>query len=326
MSRRALITAALLLLAPLSLLYALTVGSVPLSLPEVWRALTSDTGTHTTLVLELRLPRALAGFAVGGMLALAGALLQVLLRNPLADPYVLGVSGGASVSMLLALLLGAGSLSAGVAGFAGAMVSMLLVFGLSRLGGPWTQTRLLLTGVVLATGWGACISLLLALTPSAQLQGVVFWLLGDLSAATHSGGGIGVLLTGLAAAWVLARPLNVLARGEAVAATLGERPERLRLMIYFLASLLTAVAVSIAGSIGFVGLIVPHLLRLLAGADHRYVLPNAALLGGSFLVVADTLARAAFAPMQLPAGVFTALIGVPVFLIILTRSTSGRAR
>ncbi len=326
MSRRALITAALLLLAPLSLLYALTVGSVPLSLPEVWRALTSDTGTHTTLVLELRLPRALAGFAVGGMLALAGALLQVLLRNPLADPYVLGVSGGASVSMLLALLLGAGGLYAGVAGFAGAMVSMLLVFGLSRLGGPWTQTRLLLTGVVLATGWGACISLLLALTPSAQLQGVVFWLLGDLSAATHSGGGIGVLLAGLAAAWLLARPLNVLARGEAVAATLGERPERLRLMIYFLASLLTAVAVSIAGSIGFVGLIIPHLLRLLAGADHRYVLPNAALLGGSFLVVADTLARTAFAPMQLPAGVFTALIGVPVFLVILTRSTSGRAR
>ena len=326
MSRRALITAALLLLAPLSLLYALTVGSVPLSLPEVWRALTSDTGTHTTLVLELRLPRALAGFAVGGMLALAGALLQVLLRNPLADPYVLGVSGGASVSMLLALLLGAGGISAGVAGFAGAMVSMLLVFGLSRLGGPWTQTRLLLTGVVLATGWGACISLLLALTPSAQLQGVVFWLLGDLSAATHSGGGIGVLLAGLAAAWVLARPLNALARGEAVAATLGERPERLRLMIYFLASLLTAVAVSIAGSIGFVGLIIPHLLRLLGGADHRYVLPNAALLGGSFLVIADTLARTAFAPMQLPAGVFTALIGVPVFLVILTRSTSGRAR
>jgi len=327
MSRRALITGTLLLLTPLSLLYALTLGSVSLSLPDVWRALTSDTGTHTTLVLELRLPRALAAFAVGGMLALAGALLQVLLRNPLADPYVLGVSGGASVSMLLALLLGAGGLYAGAAGFAGAMVSMLLVFGLSRLGGPWTQTRLLLTGVVLATGWGACISLLLALTPSAQLQGVVFWLLGDLSAATtHSGGGIGVLLAGLLVALALARPLNVLARGETVAATLGERPERLRLAIYFLASLLTAVAVSIAGSIGFVGLIIPHLLRLLGGADHRYVLPAAALLGGSFLVVADTLARTAFAPMQLPAGVFTALIGVPVFLLILTRATSGRAR
>lgn len=324
MNRRIVITSALLMLAPLSLLYALAAGSVPLSIGEMLHALATDTGTHTTLVRELRLPRALAAFAVGGMLALAGALLQVLLRNPLADPYVLGVSGGAAVAMLLALLLGASGLYAGGAGFVGATVSMFLVFGLSHLGGPWTQTRLLLTGVVLATGWGACISLLLALTPSAQLQGVVFWLLGDLSAATHPGIGIAVLVVGLTMALAFARPLNVLARGETVAATLGERPERMRLAIYFLASLLTAIAVSMAGSIGFVGLIIPHALRLLGGADHRYVLPNAVLLGGGFLVLADTLARSAFAPMQLPAGVFTALIGVPVFLLILNRT--GRAR
>ena len=321
MTRRTLVTGALLLLTPLSLLYALTAGSVPLSVGELLRALAADTGTPTTVVLELRLPRALAGFAVGGMLALAGALLQVLLRNPLADPYVLGISGGASVATLLALLLGASGLYAGVAGFVGASASMFLVFGLSRIGGPWTQTRLLLTGVVLATGWGACVSLLLALTPSTQLHGVVFWLLGDLSAATHPGVGIVLLVIGLGVALIYARPLNVLARGETVAATLGEQPQRLRLVVYFLASLLTAVAVSMAGSIGFIGLIVPHALRLLGGADHRYVLPNAVLLGGSLLVLADTFARSAFAPIQLPAGVFTALIGVPAFLLILTRAT-----
>lgn len=313
------------MLAPLSVLYAVTAGSVSLSLGESLRALVGDAGTASTLVHELRLPRAVAAFTVGGMLALAGALLQVLLRNPLADPYVLGVSGGASVAMLLALLLGATEFYASTFGFFGAAVSMFLVFGLSRVGGPWTQTRLLLTGVVLATGWGACISLLLALTPSAQLQGVVFWLLGDLSVATHPYIGIAVLIAGLGAALVVARPLNVLARGETVAAALGERPERLRLAIYFLASFLTAVAVGMAGSIGFVGLIIPHVLRLLGGADHRYVLPNATLLGGSFLVLADTLARTALAPMQLPAGVFTALIGVPVFLYILTRAGQRRA-
>lgn len=325
MGRRTfIITVALLLLAPLSLLYALTAGSVPLSTGELLRALAADTGTHTTLVLELRLPRALAAFAVGGMLALAGALLQVLLRNPLADPYVLGISGGASVAMLLAILLGASPLYAGAAGFLGATTSTFLVFGLSRIGGPWTQTRLLLTGVVLATGWGACVSLLLALTPSAQLHGVIFWLLGDLGAANHGGMGMAVLAMGIAIALKFARPLNVLARGEAVAATLGERPERLRLAIYFLASLLTAVAVSMAGSIGFVGLVIPHLLRLAGGSDHRYLLPSSVLLGGSFLVTADTLARTAFAPMQLPAGVFTALIGVPVFLLILSRAPRAR--
>lgn len=324
MTRRSWITGALLLLAPLSLLYALSAGSVPLTIAELLQAMRGDGGTNTTVVLELRLPRAAAAFAVGGMLALAGALLQVLLRNPLADPYVLGVSGGASVAMLLALLLGASGGYASIIGFAGASVSMFLVFGLSRLGGPWTQTRLLLTGVVLATGWGACISLLLALTPGAQLQGVVFWLLGDLSAIPRPGVGLWVLAAGLALALMFARPLNVLARGETVAATLGERPQRLRLIIYFLASLLTATAVSLAGSIGFVGLIIPHLLRLLGGADHRYVLPNAVLLGGSFLVLADTLARTLLAPMQLPAGVFTALIGVPVFLFVLTRSDVGR--
>ena len=256
------------------------------------------------------------------MLALAGALLQVLLRNPLADPYILGISGGAAVAALISILLGLGSVWVSGNAFLGALVSMFLVFSLSRTGGAWTQGRLLLTGVVIAAGWGALISLILAVTPGTQLQGMLFWLLGDLGQARQFGFGLIVLMVGLVLSLWLARSLNLLARGETVAQALGERPVRLRILVYFIASLLTATAVTLAGSVGFVGLIIPHILRLLGLADHRYLLPNAVLLGGSFLVVADTLARSLFAPIQLPVGVLTALLGVPVFLYLLSRTLS----
>jgi iron complex transport system permease protein len=243
----------------------------------------------------------------------------VLLRNPLADPYVLGISGGAAVATLLSMLagLGAGWLRGNA--FLGAMLSMLIVFGLSRAGAAWTQNRLLLTGVVVAAGWGAVISLILAMAPAAQVQGMLFWLIGDLSYASQPGVAITALVIGLAVSLWLARPLNLLMRGENVAATLGENPARLRLMIYLLASLLTAMAVTLAGSIGFVGLIIPHILRLAGGSDHRFLLPASVLFGGGFLTVADTLARSGAAPMQLPVGVLTALLGVPVFLFLLAR-------
>ncbi len=322
MNRRLALTLVLLAFAPLSVLLALRYGSVDTDWATVWRALrgTAD-GTVATAILDLRLPRALAAFAVGGMLALAGTLLQVLLRNPLADPYVLGISGGAAVAALGALLLGLGGLWVSGGAFAGALVAMFLVFGLSRAGGAWTSNRLLLTGVVLAAGFGALVSLLLALAPQAPLAGMVFWLLGDLGYSRAPGAGLAVLAAGLVAAFLLARPLNLLARGETVAATLGENPARLRLAVYFLASLLTATAVTLGGAIGFVGLVVPHLLRLLTGADHRFLLPQSVLLGGGFLAAADTLARNVVAPLQLPVGVLTALLGVPVFLYLLTRTS-----
>ncbi|BAU47730.1 ABC transporter permease [Sulfurifustis variabilis] len=322
MRRPLAITLLLLAAAPLSILIALAAGSVSLSLDQLWTALASDApGVARTVVLELRLPRALAALAVGGMLGLAGALLQVLLRNPLADPYVLGISGGAAVGALLAIALGAAGVLVGGAAFAGAIASMLLVFGLARAGGAWTQSRLLLTGVVLAAGWGACVSLLLAISPAMQVQGMVFWLLGDLGYAREPAAGLVVLVSGLALAMLYARPLNLLARGERVAAALGERPAHLRVLVYFLASLLSAVAVTLAGSIGFVGLVVPHLLRLLGLTDHRWLLPNTVLLGGALLVIADALARTVLAPVQLPVGVLTALIGVPAFLYLLARAT-----
>lgn len=319
--RRLWLSALLLLAAPLSLLFALRFGSLDTDWTALWQALAGAApDLASAAILELRLPRAIAAFSVGGMLALSGSLLQVLLRNPLADPYILGISGGAAAAALSALLLGLSGFWVNTGALAGALLSMVLVFGLSRTGGAWTSNRLLLTGVVIAAGWGALVSLLLALAPTAPLQGMIFWLLGDLSYSRTPALGVFMLAAGLVVAFVFARPLNLLARGEIVAATLGENPARLRLVIYLLASLLTATAVTLAGSIGFVGLVIPHLLRLLIGTDHRFLLPNTVLLGGSFLTVADTLARSVVAPIQLPVGVITALIGVPVFLYLLART------
>jgi iron complex transport system permease protein len=302
---------------------ALLVGSIAVDSPTVLRALLGDTtDANATIVRELRLPRALAAFAVGGLLAVAGALMQVLLRNPLADPYVLGISGGAAVGALAAMLAGIAALVSAAA-FAGALVSTLLVFGLARAGGaraPWTAARLLLTGVVVAAGWGAVIALLLTIAPDAQVKGMLFWLLGDLSVTPHALPALATLAVVLAGAFALARDLNVLALGEDVASALGVAVPRVTLALYVLAALATAAAVTTAGSVGFVGLVVPHALRLVIGNDQRALLPAAALAGGALLVLADTLARSVVAPVQLPVGVITALVGVPVFLYLLGKS------
>ena len=310
----------LIVLAPLSLLLALSVGSVDTDAATLWAVLSGQgDGLAQTLVLELRLPRALSAFATGALLALAGTLMQVLLRNPLADPYILGISGGAAVAALLSMLLGlSGAWLAGNA-FIGAAITVALVFGLAHGRGAWTPTRLLLTGVVVAAGWGAVISFILAITPGRDLPGMLFWLMGDLSHAPPPLAGLLVTALGLLACLPLARDLNVLARGELAASSLGVAVPRLRLALYLLASLFTATAVTIAGSIGFVGLVIPHLLRLLGLTDHRRLLPAAVLSGGSLLVLADTLARTALAPQQLPVGVITALLGVPLFLYLLNR-------
>jgi len=317
-----------LVLAPLvaagaaSLLFAVATGSVPVPWEDLWKVLRGDTASpHYSLVIDLRLPRALTAFACGGMLALAGALMQVLLRNPLADPYILGVSGGAAVGALLVLLAGLGGLWLTSGAFLGAMLSMLLVFALAHGHGAWTPMRLLLTGVVVAAGWGAVTSLILSLSPDTTLRSMIFWLLGDLSQASHPVLGMTVLGAGLLAALASARGLNVLVHGELKARTLGIGVSQLRLRLYLLASLLTAVAITIAGNIGFIGLIVPHLVRLTVSHDHRVLLPAATLLGAILLVIADTLARSAFSPHQLPVGVMTALIGVPLFLYLLRRSS-----
>lgn len=304
----------------LSVVFAIAQGSISLSPYAVWQALLGQgSGLNQTLVLELRLPRVMAGFATGGLLAVAGALMQILLRNPLADPYVLGISGGASVAALAAILLGiSGVLMSGMA-FIGAVFSSLLVFGLSvRLGSTATM-RLLLTGVVIAAGWGALITLMLALAPPYKIPGMLYWLMGDLSYAGTPWLAWLVLVPVCLILMPLGRSLNVLARGPLQAAALGVNVKRLEQWVFVLASLLTAIAVTTAGSVGFVGLVVPHMLRMVLGNDQRLILPASALAGGCLVTLADTLARTVIAPEQLPVGVITALIGVPIFLYLLQR-------
>jgi iron complex transport system permease protein len=320
--RRALLVLALLaFLSVTSVLVAVAAGSVALPLGEVYAALAGSDTPGSAIVLDLRLPRALAGFACGGLLALAGALMQVLLRNPLADPYVLGISGGAGVGALSAMLLGLAGFGIATFSFGGALAAMFLVFGLAHGDGSWTQTRLLLTGVVVAAGCGAVIALLLTLAPEQKLHGMLFWLMGDLSLVADPKPALAVLAVGILATLPFARELNLLARGAEQAAALGVAVTGLRRVVYVVASLMTAVAVTTAGSIGFVGLVVPHLVRLAIGNDQRLLLPASVLAGGSLLVLADTLARTIVAPIQLPVGVLTALIGVPVFLYLLGRKT-----
>jgi len=312
---------ALLLLTLLAFGISLALGSSSLSLHELWTALLGGgSDFDRTVVMQLRLPRSINAFAVGGLLALAGALMQVLLRNPLADPYILGVSGGAAVGALGAFLAGLAGIWVNGGAFLGALLSTLLVFALAHGRGGWTPTRLLLTGIAVAAGWGALISLLLVLGTDASLHSMIFWLMGDFS---YQSGGLltlAVLALGLAGCWPFARQLNVLARGETLAEALGIAVRPLSIAIYIVASLFTAIAVTEAGAIGFVGLVVPHMFRMLAGGDHRRLLPGAVLLGGCLLLLADTLARTLAEPRQLPVGVVTAALGVPLFLYLLNRA------
>jgi iron complex transport system permease protein len=318
--RRALLVLALLASGGLaSFAAALAVGSLQVPISDVVAALLGQPVDNAAIVLDLRLPRALAGFACGGLLALAGALMQVLLRNPLADPYVLGISGGAGVGAMIAILLGLSVAGLNGLAFLGALGAMLIVFGLAHGDGAWTQTRLLLTGVIVAAGCGALVALMLSIAPEHKLRGMLFWLMGDLSQTGAPWIALAILVSALGAAMPFARELNLLARGHDTAQALGVDVKRLRYTVYAIASLVTAVAVTSAGSIGFVGLVVPHLVRLVIGNDQRLLLPASVLAGGALLTLADTLARTIVAPQQLPVGVLTALIGVPVFLFLLAR-------
>jgi len=271
-------------------------------------------------LLELRAGRALTAFVTGGALALAGVMMQSLLRNPLADPYILGISSGASVGALLALLLMCASTTVDAAALAGAVaVSMLLYWfarrdmrgGVAAEGGAST---LLLTGVILSSACIALVTLMLSIAPEGRLRSMVFWMIGDLSGAPLRALPWIVLAAALIYALRSARAMNVLALHADAAGTLGIRVGALRKGLFFVSGLLTASAVTSAGSIGFVGLIIPHACRFAFGPDHRVLIPAAVLGGGSFLVLCDTLARTVVAPTQLPVGAITALIGAPVFL------------
>jgi iron complex transport system permease protein len=303
-----------------SLLAALASGSFPIRFASIVDSVVFPApGLVHDIVWNLRAPRAFAAFACGALLALAGTLLQVLLRNALADPYILGVSAGASLGALLAITAGAGAAAMNASAFAGAAAAIVIVFGLSYRTGDWNVYRLLLTGVVLSAGLSALISLTLVLAPDAQLKGMLFWLMGDLS---QSGSPLHawLILTVLGALGLAASlKLDLLAIGDLKARALGVAVTPLQIAVFLASAIATVTAVVLGGAIGFIGLIAPHAIRLAGVAHHRALIPLSMLLGGSLLTIADTAARTAWAPQQLPVGIFTALIGVPAMLFLLGR-------
>ena len=310
--------AVLLLLAAAVFVGSLLVGSAELSPARILAALLgSGDSVARSVALAVRLPRTLAAFGVGSLLALAGVLLQALFRNPLADPFVLGVSGGAAVGALLAMIAGAAMLGIQGSAVAGAVVAVVIVHLLARSGGT---TRLLLTGVVLASACGAGVTVLLSVADASRLRGMVFWLAGDLEWAVDPWVSAVTALFAVAFAIVMARPLNVLAAGELRARSVGMKLEAWRSFVFVGCAALTAVAVVSAGTVGFVGLITPHIVRLaFRTSDHRVVAPASALLGGTLLACADVAARTVVAPRQLPVGAIMALVGAPLFIALLRR-------
>jgi len=305
---------------------AILIGAVALSPGEVWSALWGGTNeTNGTIVRDLRVPRVVAAALIGGALGVAGALLQGLLRNPLADPYVTGTSAGASLAAVLAIALGGVTLPAvlPLAAFVGAIAAATVVWRLASLGGRTTVLTVLLAGVILSSFAAGIVTLLLVASDrlALRLRAVLGWLLGGVSVTDRA-----ELLTaavivgaGTVVAIALARRLDAFAFGEETAATLGIDVERTTLAVLGVTALLTGAAVALGGVIGFVGLIVPHALRPFFGAPHARLVPACFLLGATTLVIADIAARVVLAPAELPVGVITGLVGGPFFLVLLLR-------
>lgn len=314
----------LALLAAAAIVLGLVVGASGLGPLEAWRALFDPEAPGSAIVRQLRAPRVLLAFGVGGSLAVSGAALQALIRNPLADPYLLGLSGGAGVGAVVAMALRLpGVWAVPLAAFAGALGAVALVYRLSAVVGRRLDPRvLLLSGVIVGSFAAAVMTAIISLSTAEQLRNAFLWLLGGFSAASWST----VLLF---AAWAVVplavlvfsgRGLDLLHLGDEPAESLGADVERLRRRILVVTSLLTAAGVAVSGIVGFVGLIVPHAMRGLVGPIHRTLLPAAFVAGGAFLVCADALARTVVRPLELPVGVVTALVGVPVFALLLRRS------
>lgn len=311
----------LTLLSLSSLLFAILKGTTPIHFKQLLLSLQGRGSPLLQDILwKIRFPRALAAFVTGGLLALAGALMQVLLKNPLADPYVLGISGGAAVFTLLLLLCGCSEAGLYGGAWLGSTLAVFLLFSLQK-NQALRAERLLLTGIALSSGFAAIISFILMLSADKELHGMLFWLLGDLSHAHLPWFESLILVMGFLISFGFAKELNILVTGEREARALGVPTVYLHLLLYFISALLTAAAVALAGTIGFIGLIIPHLLRLIAGFDHYLLIPGCILLGGSFLTITDTLARTLLPYQEIPVGIMMAFIGIPVFLILLHKNT-----
>jgi iron complex transport system permease protein len=318
-AHRRLCAAALLFAAVLVITLSLICGSTLSNPATVLHVLVGGGDPLTrTIVLSLRLPRLLNALGVGSLLALTGVALQALFRNPLADPYILGVSGGAAFGAICALAAGLAAVAVQGAAALGALVTLVLVWALARRAGA---TRVLLTGVAVASVCGALVTLVLTSADASRVRSMVFWLAGDLSWDSHPTLALGLAVLTVAAAVLLARPLNVLAAGDLRARSVGLDVAVWRGLVYGIAAVLTAIAVVSAGTIGFVGLITPHFARLLFRThDHRIIAPAAAVLGATLLALADLVARTVAAPRQLPVGAIMAVAGTPLFLVLLRQA------
>jgi iron complex transport system permease protein len=308
----------------LCLLVGLAAGTVPLSPLEVWHGLwRADTGA-SVIVRDLRAPRVLLAFFVGGSLAVCGAALQAMIRNPLAEPYLLGLSGGAGLGAVIAIATRAtGPWAVPVAAFLGALAAVALVYRLSLVAGRRLDPRvLLLSGVVVGSFAGALMSAIMVLSPAAGIRNAFLWLLGGFGSASWQS--LGVFLAyavlPLGVIGLSARSLDLLALGEEPAHHLGADVHRTRRIVYLCTALLTAASVATCGIIGFVGLVVPHAVRTIARPLHRSLLPLVFVVGGSFLVLSDVVSRTVVRPLELPVGVITALVGVPLFALLLRRT------
>ena len=281
------------------------------------------TAMERSIVIDLRLPRVLLAALAGGALALSGAVFQAMLRNPLADPYVLGISSGAALGAVISMLLtGGSSLFVPPAALLGSLFAIVIVFAIAlRAQRPVDARVLLLAGVIVSAFLQAVVFLLLTLLNAESFRSAIFWMLGSFATANwRSVGLLAVYVLPAAVVLIaLARPLNILMSGEESALYLGVRVETVTRIAYFVASVLVGASVAACGVVGFVGLVVPHAVRLAFGSDYRLVLPSSVLIGGTFLMLSDTIARTIAAPVELPVGVITALIGVPVFVILLVR-------
>ncbi len=315
---------ALGLLAVASIVVGVALGPADLGWAEsIGGLLGRGDETVVAIVRQLRAPRVLLAFLVGGCLAVTGAALQALVRNPLADPYLLGLSGGAGVGAVLAIALRLGGpWAVPAAAFVGALVAIGLVYRLALVAGAGVDPRvLLLAGVVVSAFGGAILGAIFSLSSAAELRNSMMWLLGGFDAASWRVLGVFTAYATLPLAYLYYtnRPLDLLSLGEEPAQFLGTDVERLKRRLFVTASLLTAECVAVSGIIGFVGLVIPHAVCMVLGHTHRVLLPAAFLLGGTLLTVADVVARTAFAPRQLPVGVVTALVGVPAFALLLRR-------
>ncbi|MCP3917969.1 MAG: iron ABC transporter permease [bacterium] len=318
---------AMLLLLAASAAFSLVLGPSELGLADVWRALfdADAAGPAADIVLRIRLPRTVLAMLVGASLSVSGVVFQAMLRNPLADPFVLGVSGGAALGGIAALSLGAavglGYEVVPVAAFAGALLTTVLLYVIAGAGQRVSANSLLLTGVVFNAFASAAIVFLASVAGLTEGSRIFLWLIGNLSAA-RSDVAVWVavfLALGLVVSGVLARSLNLLILGDEPAEQLGVPTETHKRILLLATSLMVGAAVSVAGLVGFVGLIIPHLLRLILGPDHRLLIPAAALGGGAFLVICDTVARTVLGGRELPVGAITALVGGPLFLYLLRK-------